>query len=39
MYFVMFMCRSQPLLSSTDAKALDVGQSRVALALVLLFEE
>ena len=37
-HFVMHMCRNCPALSSTDAKALDVGRSRVALVLVLRFE-
>ena len=35
---IMHVCRSQPLLSRTDAKSLDVGWSRAALALALHFE-
>ena len=35
---VMHMCRMQPTLSGTDAKALVVGSSSAALALVLRFE-
>jgi hypothetical protein len=33
----MHICRNSPTPSSTDAKALDVGGSRAALALVLRF--